>query len=49
MTKRLRKGVMIRSKLCNKFNKSRTCVDLQLYKAKEYVYESSKKYKAAIL
>ena len=32
MTKRLRKETMIRSKLRNKFNKSRTCANLQNYR-----------------
>ena len=32
MTKRLRKETMIRSKLRNKFNKSRNCVNLQNYR-----------------
>ena len=32
MTKRLRKEIMIRSKLRNKFSKSRTCVHLQNYR-----------------
>ena len=40
MTMRLRKEIMIRSKLRNKFNKSRTCVNL---------YKSSKKGKAAVI
>ena len=32
MTKRLRKEIMIRSKLRHKFNKSHTCVNLQNYR-----------------
>ena len=32
MTERLRKEIMIRSKLCNKFNKSRTYVNLRNYR-----------------
>ena len=32
MIKRLRKEIMIRSKLCHKFNKSHSCVNLQNYR-----------------
>ena len=38
MTKRLRKEIMIWSKLCNKFNKSRTGVDLQNYRKERNKY-----------